>query len=791
MRVKMRPLVFPCFSYGYILNVYRNCRYVRKAQFNGHNGTKQDTGISGCECFSRRKLEITRMKKSVKYIALLLVFALMSGMCSCSKGDTAETSKKKKKKSTTKIETTETEETVNEIEEMLETAVPVEPIEDVKFETDLGVTADIDGSIDIPDGAELTVTKSGDTSDDAIGAHYTTYDIELGDVHELDGFVKLTIPYDPSQIPSGQDPAKCVAAMYLNETTNEWEPVIYEVDTANSNVLIFTDHFSTYGCFEFKSEGKRRAVVSDIHDYLVHDDTSMDKYLDAVKEACDNSGVPGQKCKELMRPYLEQTFNSLSEMVAQTGNTATYFTNMASAFITLTPGVESAIANNEIANGINTALGKAGLAISFLSIANTYLKEDKTDHEIITMYKDTASFMMGLSGSATLGTVCLALWFVDSAIQDMGNYAYSKVKEDLTVAYRYYMTTNNKYHGKPRTLRDWRRIIKQTAKDAALNHDNPEEAIMEEIDRYCGEFWTLSDVTLAEVYDDVGQQGRGLPDSATKQSITDEFKGELMDSLQAVFLAVQSDLEYEMWKEQQKTLEELRKILNTKITVEVKETRPADRAAHYAGYTAVFSQLNEVAIPEDWQFVLDINGSATTSVTYIGYLLVGQPRELWVYAPGQKIGVDEPEKKVEFNLIAPKTTIELELVVDEKYETGIIAGAMPDGSSMMWLSNGARITYQGELSSTDGFPYYMELRGEILTGVPFQIVASGDATVYIEGYWEDANGVQTPFSYSGELAVNQEIVIPSNAKKFVLHTHSVTCKISAFIDVVSKYSTTG
>ena len=730
------------------------------------------------------------MKKYTRCLALILIAAIASGMCACGKSTDETSSKKKKKKKATSTTTVE-ETTVDPIDEQLETAVPVESQEDIKLETDLKVTVDIDGSLGIEPGTELTVTQMESEFIDEMGATCTAYDINLGDYHELDGFVDIRIPYNPANIPSGKDPAKCVGAMYFNEETNEWEPVLFEVDTGKQELVIYTDHFSTYGCFEFQNEGMRNCYVSAINDYMVDNTTDVNEYLAALKEVIDNEGKPGEKCKELMRPYLEQSFNSFAEINSQTGTLTTYITNLTTLFITGT-GLDKKIANSELANGMNTALGYAGISVSILSLATMYLKENKTDQEIISMYKDAVYLLVSLTGEATLGTIGASVWCIDYAITEMGNYSYNKVKETLTRAYRYYMTTTNNWHGKPRTLKDWRKVLKLVAKDAALNRDSADEAIMDEIDRYCNEFWNLPDDKLAEIYDEVDSGGHGLPDAATKQAITDEFKGELLDSLQAVFGAVQRDLEFELWEEQQKRIEKIRKIFNTRITVDINEVRPNDRPSHYAGYTAVFNELNEVAVKEDWQIVLDSNGGAQFPVIYIAYLLVGAPEEIWLYAPGQKIGEEDPELKVELNLIAPKTNVPLELVVDEVCETGIVAAHMDDGASIWWYSKGARVYDQNSQAQSDSYKYYMTLKGEILVGVPLTLLCSGDpGTIYIDGYSADANGTQTPFSYSADGNINQEIIFPSGAKTAVVNVHCHTACITLTLDIVGKYSTTG
>ena len=190
--------------------------------------------------------------------------------------------------------------------------------------------------------------------------------------------------------------------------------------------------------------------------------------------------------------------------------------------------------------------------------------------------------------------------------------------------------------------------------------------------------------------------------------------------------------------------------------------------------------------------MLDSNGGAQFPVIFIAYLLVGAPEEIWVYSPGQKIGEEEPELKVEFNLIAPKTNVPLELVVKEVCETGIVAAHMDDGASIWWYSKGARVYDQNSQAQSDSYKYYMTLKGEILVGVPLTLLCSGDpGTIYIDGYSADANGTQTPFSYSADGNINQEIIFPSGAKTAVVNVHCHTACITLTLDIVGKYSTTG
>ena len=186
------------------------------------------------------------MKVMKKLISCLLVLAMLGGMCACKKSDSKKSRKTKK---TEKVSVKGDDD--DEIEESIDEVVAqpaIEPEEDINISTDMGVKVTFGSDLDIPTDTEMEVTRLEETVDDSIGAHYTEYEITLGDLHQLDGYIELRLPYNEANIPAGQDPAQCVAAMYFDEDENEWVPVIYEVDTEAKEVVIYTDHFSKYRC---------------------------------------------------------------------------------------------------------------------------------------------------------------------------------------------------------------------------------------------------------------------------------------------------------------------------------------------------------------------------------------------------------------------------------------------------------------------------------------------------------------------------------------------------------------
>ena len=61
----------------------------------------------------------------------------------------------------------------------------------------------------IPDGeTELTITKQPVEENQEEGYKIEAYDISLGEMHELDDFITIRIPYDTGFCEKGQDPAR-------------------------------------------------------------------------------------------------------------------------------------------------------------------------------------------------------------------------------------------------------------------------------------------------------------------------------------------------------------------------------------------------------------------------------------------------------------------------------------------------------------------------------------------------------------------------------------------------------
>ncbi|PLW92992.1 MAG: hypothetical protein C0592_07960, partial [Marinilabiliales bacterium] len=72
------------------------------------------------------------------------------------------------------------------------------------------------------------------------------YDVTMSSINEFDGFLEITITYDPADLPSGVDPAKDIFCMYLDENDNEWKALPYDIDPSKNQITVYTNHLTTF-----------------------------------------------------------------------------------------------------------------------------------------------------------------------------------------------------------------------------------------------------------------------------------------------------------------------------------------------------------------------------------------------------------------------------------------------------------------------------------------------------------------------------------------------------------------
>ena len=318
------------------------------------------------------------MKLLKKLTSMILILAMIGSIAACSKNSDKDSDKSDKKaKKTEKVSLNDDDddedddnkgESVDASVESMIAAPAIEKVDPIDISTDMGVKVKIDGYLKVPKDADLEVTQMEEVADPEIGAHYTDYEITLGDVHDLGGYIELRLPYNEANIPAGQDPAKCVAAMYYDEAVGDWVPVLYEVDTTAKEVVIHTNHFSKYRCFEFENEGDRMAKVTCIFDDL--NILTWDEAKFAIEEFVSD-GEPGVHCRSIVAPIIESSF---LEYVTSYEGGEEFLGNIITSLCTTTLS-ESAYNYMPNSDRVFEAVGKVGLYMAAATFM-FYMTED-------------------------------------------------------------------------------------------------------------------------------------------------------------------------------------------------------------------------------------------------------------------------------------------------------------------------------------------------------------------------------------------------------------------------------
>lgn len=527
-----------------------------------------------------------------------------------------------------------------------------------------GVSVEL-GNYVLDGEAEFTVAKLPVEENKNEGYKIEAYDFKLGDMTELSDFITLRIPYDESYCEEGQDSAKCVGAKYKNETTGEWEDVLFEVDATANELVIYTDHLSTFGAFCVRNEGKRSAYITDIYS----DITGIDQQqaMKTLREYVAGGGADGEEAVGLAARLLTAHNGFMAGIASEAGDIGfgTDFTgtilNMASLG---SPTFDTALADSAYKK-----MNKLGKVAAAVKIGAVVLSTDKTDADTLGLYKDTAMLALSYSESAAWGLAASGLFIFDYTISSMFEQGMAMKMDKIDEVYVYF---NDQFSGtldggngwNARSLKDWRQVLIDIAEANPAEAD-AKAAIEAEIDRYARYFWTLGDMEKAAVVTDIkDKSSKGSvtvpdPTQAEIETLVGAYKAQLYERLYPVTQSVSVYMQRKAETAYLAALNEVKAFFNQTITFNIVEDVPDGEKSQYDGYALRFAPLSENAVKESWRGTMKGSGGASTNFTLLGYVQAGCPKELQLFKPGDDPESDEPELSLSFKLSAPVTEVKL------------------------------------------------------------------------------------------------------------------------------------
>lgn len=520
-------------------------------------------------------------------------------------------------------------------------------------------------SVELGGETELTVAKQPVEENKDEGYKIEAYDFKLGDMTELSDFITLRIPYDTAYCEDGQDPAKCVGAKYKNETTGEWEDVLFEVDAASNELIIYTDHLSTFGVFHVKNEGKRSAKITNIY----ADFTGIDQQqaMETLREYVAGGGADGEEAAGLAAQLLMGYNGFLGGVAGAAGETG-FATDLTGTILNMA-SLGSPTFDTALADSAYKKLNKLGKVAAAVKIGAVMLSTEQTDADTLGLYKDTAMLALSYGESAAWGLATSGLFIFDYTISSMFEQGMAMKMDKIDEVYVYF---NDQFSGtldggngwKARSLKDWRQVLIDIT-EANPNEADAKAAIEAEIDRYALYFWTLGDMEKAAVVTDIkDKSNKGSvtvpdPTQAEIETLVGAYKAQLYERLYPVTQSVSVYMQRKAEAAYLTALNEVKAFFNQTITFNIVEDVPDGDKSQYDGYALRFAPLSENAVKESWSGTMKGAGGASTKFTLLGYVQAGCPKELQLFKPGDDPESDELELTLGFKLSAPVTEVKL------------------------------------------------------------------------------------------------------------------------------------
>ena len=603
-------------------------------------------------------------KRSMKYLSLTVVLSLLITACGGS-GNNAS-----------KPDSAENTGASGSIADRQAEPEPAETVtvssENLTADSKTGVKLELSPLLfDYPeDEVDVSIRPAGTETAENGDWQATTYEISIGDTHDLDTWIDIRIPYDGKFCDPGEDPAKCVGAKYFNESTGEWEDVLFDVDAEAGEVVIHTDHLSKYGCFEVKNAGLRKAYISSIDSEGLYESLyggHLDESAAALAEYAAN-GASSEKCFKLGEVAMTDFFTDINNSFAKVNDAGTAMQLSDLFFFT-----EKYAKLNE---GFWDKMGNVGFAFSAVNLGIEILKEEKTRDDILTIYKDAGMFALSAGANTALGIGLVGVSMIDRSITDFAKAAQGYKVERINNLYLYY---NDKFPGGrdygtshvARKTKEWRDIVAKAVADSGGDEKQFKQYLEDEIDSYARKFFKESDDVVWQLQADFAEHFSG----GRVGNITKDQEEELVKQYkQRMYQRLSSAILKEMQKDYQRRTEQLllnsmnevKAELNRTVTFDIHENMENKDVPSFGGYRLRFAELSPAAKSEkavkSWTGKLSADGSIKTEATVIGYIMAGLPDRLNVYEPNADIDNDEPVTSAMFRFDYPTT----EIVIDDK-----------------------------------------------------------------------------------------------------------------------------
>lgn len=518
-----------------------------------------------------------------------------------------------------------------------------------------GITVDV-GDFVLDETTELTVSKQAAEENEDEGYKIESYDISVGDLSELNDFITIRIPYDETYCDSGQDPARCVGGKYKNETTGEWEDVLFEVDSQAKELVIYTDHLSVYGIFYVKDEGKRNTYITDVMDFGLT--MSADQAISFGRRISADDPSVKKDLGEYVAEFNELFFD-YSDRVDNAINIATL---------------------GDVPEWLDTSIPETNLtlfsALGYISTCQNLAKITLKDTlgggadkgEVLNLIRDVSSKVTTYwadaftkVGSGALSVGMGGVLIIDKMLTAFAEEAQATRMEDISYVYHHFNESFTGFGHKVMRPKDWREKVIQVVEEHPEDPEIAISALEAGFNKYASEFFDLSVDQMYEVASDVPNVTvKRIPNftESEKNQLIDEYVTYMKNNtMPAVLTSVQNYMIKKVEQQELAAINKIKEYYNSKINITLKEDIAEGSTSQFKDYKFRFAPLSGETVKSSWTGKWPESGEVKTTATLMGFMMAGYPHTVEFFKPDADMDKDEPEFTVPFVISIPNINI--------------------------------------------------------------------------------------------------------------------------------------
>lgn len=507
---------------------------------------------------------------------------------------------------------------------------------------------------------EVRVEKVSDLSL-AKGIDATVHLVEVQRSDEKTAFdfhSEVRIPYDADKIADGQKVRDCVVAAHYNAKTENWDPVLFELDTQAEVAIVSTKHFSLFGVFTFENEGKRNASVS-------------------IPPSVMIGGLPQVDYQKIFSDMAAGDESSALEAGLGVVNNPINFGGHAVTVATEPAKMLDPLAKWPRVDKLGNALLGVGVALAAVQLVVDYQSEGKVGAKTLGNAIKNASYLaVSKFGTSAMKLKSAGFFMIDYSLNAFGTEAWDSLEAKHQRLYKNYYTRT--YGGEVGQQSHLLRKVYDAYQQSLGSSGGFDlrKQLDDTFKEHCSEFWKQS---ALEHVDDMRQASdtwfSSLP-ASKQEKVSSGYCGMLLSTVgRAIGETMVQRIGMDLRQDYLQALERVRNELNTEVVVTIEEPREnQEKPAKYAEHQLRFAPLSEAASVSSWSGKLRENGQARTTFTIAGYISAGAPTTLRVFEPAEDPSTAKPVLEVPFSLDKRELTI----LLSEKLEmAGIYRAIYP------------------------------------------------------------------------------------------------------------------